>query len=210
MGRPDAAFSLAVATVFLLGQAVLQTVNSVYMGFDRADVTGLLMGVEAISKAIISLMLVAAGFGIVGALLGAGLGALIASVAGIFLMWRVLPRLSHTFRVGSTLSDRLGPMLSYGFPIYLSTLLTGIIPQYLSLVLARFVTDSEIGNYSTTINFSGIALLVTSPVAVALLPAFSKLSARENKESVQKMFKLSVKYTSLMVVPIAVAFSPKK
>jgi len=205
LGRPDATFFVTIAVLYLPGQAVLQTVSSVYIGLDRADISSYLMNVQAVSKAIISVALVIVGWGVVGALLGAGLGAVLASGVGILFMWKVLPRSGHTVDNNSTLFEGLGPMLSYGFPIYLSALLVGLLPQYYGLVLARFVSDLEIGNYSTTVNFSAITSLVTVPVSTALFPAFSKLSVRKSRESVEKMFRLSVKYTSLIVVPTAVA-----
>jgi O-antigen/teichoic acid export membrane protein len=88
-----------------------------------------------------------------------------------------------------------------------SGLLSGLLPQYYSLVLAHFVSDTEIGNYATALNFSTIALVIINPLNTALFPAFSKLSAAKNREPVERMLRLSVKYTSLVVVPTTVALA---
>jgi O-antigen/teichoic acid export membrane protein len=71
--------------------------------------------------------------------------------------------------------------------------------------LAHFVSDAEVGNYTIAINLSTLLTLITYPTITSLFPAFSKLSVKKNRDMVEKMFKLSVKYTSILIIPASLA-----
>ena len=54
-------------------------------------------------------------------------------------------------------------------------------------------------------NFAVIITLLASPIATTLFPAFSKLNIEKDHSSIEKMFKLSVKYISLIIIPASIA-----
>jgi len=69
--------------------------------------------------------------------------------------------------------------------------------------MAIFVTDnSAIGNYSVATNFVVLITFFAAPVTTMLLPAFSKLDYRKEGGALQNVFQYSVKYASLIVLPV--------
>jgi putative peptidoglycan lipid II flippase len=69
--------------------------------------------------------------------------------------------------------------------------------------LAVYVTDNSlIGNYSVAVNFVVLISFVATPVTTMLLPAFSKLDYKKDKEVLKNVFQYSVKYAALIVVPV--------
>jgi len=205
--RPSLDLLIRFTALYLVGQAIFITLDSIFIGLDKMENSALLVNIQAITKAVTSSLLVILGMGAIGAILGAGLGVLLATGTGIaMLLARIRPNLyghNHGENVDFFQGVRL--MVPYGMPLYLSTLIISLLTLYQNFILAQFVSNIEIGNYTIAINFSILVTLVASPMATSLFPAFSKLSVKKDRNMVDKMFKLSVKYTSLLVIPASFA-----
>jgi len=63
---------------------------------------------------------------------------------------------------------------------------------------------SIIGNYSTAQKFVVLITFFATPVTTMLFPTFSKLDYRKNPQELKNVFQYSVKYATLLVVPIAI------
>src|SRR5208283_4552244 len=55
------------------------------------------------------------------------------------------------------------------------------------------------------VNFSVLITFFATPVTIMLFPAFSKLDYRKDNETLRNVFQYSVKYASLIVVPLFLA-----
>ena len=96
-------------------------------------------------------------------------------------------------------------MLKYGLPLSIGAILSGFLTQFNSTIMAIFVTDNSlIGNYSVALNFVVLITFFATPVTTMLFPAFSKLDAQKDKETLKNVFQYSVKYAALIVVPVTV------
>ena len=205
--RPSLGLLIRFTSLYLVGQAIFTTLNSIFIGLDKTENSALLMNIQAVTKAVASPLLIILGMGAIGAILGAGLGFLLAAGTGIsVLLLRIRPSLysrNHGENIDFFQGVRL--MIPYGMPLYLSTLIFTLLTLYQSFILAQFVPNIEIGNYSIAMNFSVLVTLFSYPIATSLFPAFSKLSIKEDRGSVEKMFRYSVKYTSLLIIPASLA-----
>ena len=66
------------------------------------------------------------------------------------------------------------------------------------------MTDNAIiGNYNVALNFVVLITFFATPVMTMLFPAFSKLDSQKDKETLKYVFQFSVKYATLVVVPVA-------
>jgi O-antigen/teichoic acid export membrane protein len=205
--RPGLDLLISFTTVYLIGQMIYSIVESVFIGLDKTEKCSLIMNAQAITKAVASPLLILV-MGAVGAILGAGLGVLIGAITGTAVLLLSLRAFDdHSGGENINFNQGLKLMISYGMPIYLSTLIISFLGQYKSFLLALFVSDAEIGNYSIAANFSILLTLISYPIATALFPAFSKLSIKKNRNTLEKMFKLSVKYTSLLIIPTSLAIA---
>ena len=94
-------------------------------------------------------------------------------------------------------------LLRYGFPLSIGTILTVFLTQFYTYAMAIYVIDnSAIGNYSVASNFVVLITFFATPVATMLFPAFSKIDYRKDLGTLQSVFQYSVKYSSLVVVPV--------
>ena len=179
---------------------------SAFVGLDRMEYSALTTNVQALSKAVISILLVILGLSIIGALIGMVVSFLVAGVLSSALLYFHFYRplssdKDNEVQVESSWKGSLRILLNYGSPLYISALLLGIIPQLQSVILALFTLDYDIGNFKASLNFIILLSAIIIQIATSLFPAFSKFD--ENSEKVKAFFGLSIKYTSLLVVPSA-------
>ena len=210
LNRPGLGPVIQAASLFLVGQAVLNSANAAFIGLDETEKSSLLMNLQAVVKAVASLLLITIGLDVAGAVIGFGLGLVIAAATGAaILLTHTCPKLKRSSKQGENLRlyQGLKTMVSYGAPLYLSALIASLQNQIRSILLALFTPNIEIGNYHTAINFTVLITLLASPIATSLFPAFSKLKIEKDRNSVEKMFKLSVKYTSLIIIPASTALA---
>jgi O-antigen/teichoic acid export membrane protein len=120
----------------------------------------------------------------------------------MFTIYRKLPNSDGS---KLELGNNLKTMLRYGFPLSIGGILTGFLLQYYSFLLYIYVSDNAIiGNYAIAQNFVVLINFFATPVTTMMFPAFSKLDYRIDQETLKNVFQTSVKYASLLVVPVAV------
>jgi O-antigen/teichoic acid export membrane protein len=201
INRPEASFYVRTVSLLILFQTLFNVLSAAFIGLDRMKVSALVMTIRAFARSSLSPLLIIVGLGIFGALLGQVVCYVIAVAVGITSLSLMLYK-SHD-DPGSSL-DILKTMLKYGTPLYLSGLLGLFVLQFQTIILAFFTSNAQIGNFQVATLFETAIGLIAYPF-ISLFPAFSKLNG-QNRELVQ-FFKRSVKYTSILLVPAAVAIA---
>ncbi len=206
--RTDLTFYIQIASVSILFHVLLTTSNSAFVGLDKTQYSALTSNIQGIVKASASIALVLLGFGVAGVTAGYLAGAVVATVAAIYLL---LPMLRQKERAQDeqSLSQNLKTMIRYGIPLQLSLLLTGLISIYHNILLAAFAADVEIGNFKAAQNFIQVMMVISAPITTALFPAFSKLDSAANKDT-KAFFKIANKYAVMIMIPVTflmIAFS---
>jgi O-antigen/teichoic acid export membrane protein len=86
-------------------------------------------------------------------------------------------------------------------PLSFSSIFTNFLAQFYNVIIAIYASNFLIGNYSVANNFTVLLAFFATPITTMLFPAFSKLDADKDKETLKIVFKSSIKYSSLLVVP---------
>jgi len=209
LNRPDAGGYLRLGLAFVVFQAIWSLLYYAFTGLDEAEKSALMKVLAASIKVVAAPLLIVLGYEIVGAIIGHYLGITIAAVTGIILLFRSCKRLrlnavNESFGK-SPLGQELKMVLSYGLPLYLATAITILIGQLRFIFLAYNVPDRDIGGFQAALNFQALFLVFLRPIITSLLPAFSKLSSNDEGRGVDLLFNLSVRYSSLLMVPLSVA-----
>jgi stage V sporulation protein B len=201
INRPTLSFYVQIASISIIFQIVFSTATSAFVGLDKTEYNALTQNVQAISKTIISVALVLIGFGLGGAVMGYVGGFIGGGIIGGLIFIRLAKSkeekssgsYKHTFKL----------LTGYGWPLYVSALITGFVPLFSRVILSFFSTSSNIGNYTAAQNFIQLIAVVPSSLTMALLPAFSGLDS-STTEKVKLFFKRANKYTCLLIVPLVV------
>lgn len=201
LNRSGATSLINLSSLLIVGNVLALTSSNVFIGLDKMDKTAAISITQATIKVILAPILIILGFGIVGALTGHVLGYLIAGVIGAVMTIRIskLPRYTSDRNPGFI--PNLTLMVRYGIPLYTSTLITGLLIQYQSVILAWFTMNVEIGNYFAAAKFLTAVMLLTTPISTVLFPAFSKLDPKHDSPDLRNLFTNSLKYTLLLLIP---------
>ncbi len=199
--RPDLGFYIQLASVAILFRVISTTATSAFVGLDKTEFQAVTRSTEAIVKAISSIALILAGFSIIGAVAGYTISYIGSTFVAIPLVWLLL-RQNTTLDKSESFKTNLKNLFQYGSPLYICVLIEGLMPLLNNVILAFFVTDTDIGNFKAAINFAVLLLVLASPITVVLLPAFSKLN-HISKKKARNFFQIALRYTTLAVVPVA-------
>ncbi|HLN89318.1 MAG TPA: flippase, partial [Candidatus Binatia bacterium] len=201
--RPELSFLVQISAISILFQVIFTTSVSAFVGMDKNEYNALTMNIQSLAKTIIQIVLILMGFAVAGAIIGHVISYLVAGAVGIVLVFFLLRKekgVSNSFGF----ADNTRLLLHYGTPLYLSTMLIGVVPLFQSIVLAFFASDADIGNFKAATNFALLMTVLSVPIQTAMLPAFSKLKNGASHR-IPGFFKLANKYTALIVVPVTVA-----
>ena len=205
-GKPESAFLITVASVSIFSTALILASQSIFVGFERMKLSSLVTVCHAVAQFVMVPLLVYFGFGALGATIGYSISLLVAGIVGLvtvyFGIWR---RLSSDNTNKVVFFQSLKPMLKFGVPLAIATLIGGMLTQFYSFMMATYCELVIIGNYRTAINFALFLGFFTIPISTVLFPAFSKLDPKNELKLLKTVFESSVKYTALLLVPATMA-----
>jgi O-antigen/teichoic acid export membrane protein len=203
---PEIALLIRIASFSIIAGGLISTATAVFTGTEETTYNSTMLICQSVIKTTFIVLLVMLGLGTTGAVTGFVLSSMIAGVIGltfIMILYRKLPKtLSSSSKL--EIKEYTKEMLKYGIPISILTIISGFLLPFYTLILQHFYTDrSIIGNYFAAVNFIILISFFATPINNMLFPAFSKLDAKKNKTALKNVFQYSVKYSSLIVVPIA-------
>ena len=203
LDRPGIESLIQISSFIILAGAFTSTSQAVFVGLERMAYNSVTFVVQSIVKTILMVVLVAVGLGAFGAVLGNIVSLMIAGLTGLLLLWLVYKNFPQTDEQNIKIIENIKLMLKYGVPLSIGSIVSGLLLQFYTFTLAIYATDAMIGNYSIAMTFVILITFFAIPVTTMLLPAFSKLNAEKDKETIRSVFGFSVKYGSLLVIPVA-------
>ena len=202
INRPDYGIYIRLCSFLIILQSIFKTIRSIFVGLDHTEYHVIATTIQALIKAIISSLLVIIGLGVIGVITGFVMSYVIAALISVVLFFFKIYKPLNSGKDKGYSTNSLKIILSYGFPLYLSSLLLGLSSQLQNLILSNFASDIIIGNFKASMNFISIPSIITNAVVLSLLPAFSKL--KKSSDQTTTLFTLANKYTCLFIVPITI------
>lgn len=199
--RPEITPLIQMASLTIFGHALLKVAQSAFTGYEKMEYHSTTLIIQSTLKAGLMVLLVLLGLGAYGAVIGHTTAYLIAGLTSIILLYIIvykrLNKENHKLEIFVTIKK----MLRYGLPISGSMILNGFLTQFYSFMIAIYLSDQIVGNYQAAINFAVIVTFFVTPVTTTLFPVFSKVNPETEPETLRSVFRFSVKYASLLVVP---------
>ena len=202
-GETSSAFLIAFVSITIFSASVSGLVSNVFIGFERMKLLSLLMVVQAIAQSAVGPLLVYLGYGAFGAVIGYISGSVAAGAFSIILLYFAIFRKLEKVHLNlSEITATLRPFLKYGVPLAIGGILSGVLVQFNSFMMASYVKDlALIGNYRVATNFGVLLTFFSVPISTVIFPAFSKLNPQKEQGLLKTVFASSVKYTTLLLVP---------
>lgn len=203
--RPQIASLIQIISFVILAEGLTSAAGAVFVGMERMELNSVMLIAQSVIKTLVVIILVVFGLGPSGAVIGHTSGAAIAGVIGLFLVWTVYRKLPRPISVRPQIKRNIAAMLRYGAPLSISAIIATFQTQFYNFLLPIYYTtdNAMIGNYQVALNFVILIGFFALPIMTMLFPAFSKLNAQRDKQTLQTFYQYSVKYASLLVVPVA-------
>jgi O-antigen/teichoic acid export membrane protein len=203
--RPEIMPLIQIASFTIFADALLKAAQAAFTGYEKMEYHSITSIIYSILKTGFMLLLVILGFGTYGAVVGTTISYLLSGIVSILILYvaiyKNLQKQEGKLEIFSTIKT----MFRYGLPLSISAIVSGFLAQFYNILIAIYCTDLLIGNYQVALNFAFIVTFFVMPVITVLLPAFSKLDSQKEQETLGNVFQFSVKYASLLIVPIAFA-----
>jgi len=204
--KPASAFLITLASVTIFANAINSGTGSIFTGFEKMKLNGYLDIVYAVVYVLLAPLLVYFGYGALGAVIGFTVGTVVSAIISmIFLYFFIFRNLPSSKTTKSEVVRTLKSLLSYGVPLGLGNIVSGLGSPIFSFLMASYISLVIIGNYKIATNFTILITFITVPISNVLFPAFSKLDPRSDSNLLKTVFSASVKYTVLLLVPATVA-----
>jgi stage V sporulation protein B len=202
--RPTITPFIQIASLSVLTSALVSTATAAFTGIEKMHFNSIMIVSQSVIKTALIIGLLLLGLGTYGAVTGYTLATLVAGLIGITFMFTIYKKLPNPNGSKLEIGNNVKVMLRYGLPLSIGVILSGVLAQYFNLLLYNSVSDNAvIGNLGIAQNFVVLITFFATPVTTMLFPAFSKLDHKKDPETLKNVFQKSVKYASLLVVPVA-------
>jgi O-antigen/teichoic acid export membrane protein len=203
--RPEITSLIQIASITILAGGLINAATAAFTGIEKMHLNSIMLICQSTIKTIIIITLVILGLGTSGAVIGYTIAMIIAGLIGVALVWTQYKNLPKLTNVKLEIKAYTKTMLTYGTPLSLSAIISGFQGQFYTFLLPIFyvTNNSAIGNYGIAQTFVVLIGFFATPITTMLFPAFSKLNPQKDKETLQNVFQFSIKYASLLVVPVA-------
>jgi O-antigen/teichoic acid export membrane protein len=199
--RPEITSLIQMASLAIFGHSLLKAAQSAFIGYEKMEYHSTILIIQSALKTGLMVLFVLLGLGAYGAVIGHATAYLIAGLTSIILLYKIIYKKIHKENRKLDFFVTIKNMLRYGLPISGSMIFNGFLTQFYSFLIAIYLSDQIVGNYQAAINFSVIVTFFVTPVTTTLFPVFSKVNPEKEPEILRSVFRSSVKYASLLVVP---------
>jgi O-antigen/teichoic acid export membrane protein len=204
--RPITAL-IEISSFTILAGAFLNAAQAAFTGRERMQPNSVTLVFQALFRAVLSPLLVYVGFGVSGAVVGFAAGSLGGGLVGVILMFEIYNGLRRKNALSEPLKvwETMKFMFRYALPLSFSSIFNSFLAQFYNFIIVIYASNFLVGNYAVANNFTVVLAFFATPITTMLFPAFSKLNADSDKDTLKIVFKSSVKYSSLLVIPPTVA-----
>jgi O-antigen/teichoic acid export membrane protein len=204
--RPITAL-IQISSFTILAGAFLNAAQAAFTGREQMKPNSITLVFGSLFRSVLSPLLVYVGFGVSGAVVGYAAGSLGGGLIGVILMMEIYYGLKKKSSFAQPLKiwETMKFMFRYALPLSFSSIFNSFLAQFYTVIIAIYASNFLIGNYAVANNFTVLLTFFATPITTMLFPAFSKLNPDKDKETLKIVFKSSIKYSSLLVIPPTIA-----
>lgn len=201
--RAEAVMALRLAAVTFVVNFLCGIFNTPQLARLRMDLNTAVNTIPRILGLIATPIVIYLGYGIVGAV-AALLAASLLQVAGhLWVSRRLLPALIGT-RIETA---ALRPLIRFGGPLVISTVAGILLANGEKGILGYTLKSADLAHYSIAFTLANFVTMFAGSIVQSILPAFSRLSATQEKDILKILFNRMLRITALISVPLIIVIS---
>lgn len=200
LNSPDYIIILILNFVFASLQNMLSVYRSTLQALYFFGKMAVLNITFILTSRIIAIAFAMLNFGVLGVIIGYIFGSIIALMLSVIFLKGKFPT--------ETKHYPLKPLLSFSFPLFLSSI-TSLILQWADVVILTSLTDnlSITGVYHIVVNSVGMLSILYIPITTTLFPALSSQYGLKNSQNIADIVKTTSRYLFYLLIPIAVGLA---
>lgn len=193
---------IALVTPFSI---ILGLVRGTFQGYQDMGYVILTKAVELIFTIILAVSLILLGLHVFGAVIGIILGFAVAAAISLLLfrekIWKDIKDTKKTSGHidGYSLTKKL---LTFSLPVIIVGLAELALFYTGTYIINIFLNETYVGYYNIVGPISGLPLVISSSVALAMLPAASEALSLNNHNLVEKYVAYAYRYVLLVLIPL--------
>ncbi|WP_254861851.1 oligosaccharide flippase family protein [Halovivax gelatinilyticus] len=202
LDEPALASLLVVGVCYLAFKSLTAYHVGLFQGFSRLEYSAAVGIVDNVGRLVFVVGFVALGFGVVGALAGYVVGAVLATALGLaILYWKCYRPCERAERAEPGLKRRI---LEYSVPLTASESANVVDRRVDILLVGFFLTPAAVGFYTLAKQITEFVEAPAGSVGFALSPAYGEEKARDRLDHAARIYETSFSYVLLLYVPAAV------
>ncbi|MDE1865104.1 MAG: oligosaccharide flippase family protein [Candidatus Micrarchaeota archaeon] len=199
--QPQITGALMLASVLAIFWALFNITIAVLVGIGRVTESAIVDVVYSVIQLIAAPLLVAMGYGVMGAVAGLGIGLVIGTVVGVLY---IIKDLEIDRKAVDT--DAMKEIVGFSVPVFISTLALQGAYNLGILLLGTFASASVVANYYNAYKLGSLFVIIINSMTFVLLPAFSAVASKARRaQRMGPLFNRTVYFSALILAP-AVAF----
>ncbi|NHN46526.1 flippase [Halostella sp. JP-L12] len=148
-------------------------------------------------KVVLIGVLLLAGWGAAGAVMGNVLAMAVSALAALYLSYRALP-----FSVrGPTIPMRF-ELLTFSFPLLLASSADYLLAQTDTFLVGMFMAAGDVGAYNVAYRLHSLGMIFFYPVTFLLPPVLTRLMKHDQVQSADRTYKVVTKWMTLLTLPL--------
>ena len=207
--KPETAPLIKIVSLVLFAGAIYRVAWNTFLGLEKTKYNAAMLVINAIIKGGLALTLVLLGYGVFGAILGYLAGYFASATLGIIFVPREISKYKDnkatSLNAGKSLAwkDTFSLLLGFGFPLAIVNVVGGFGKQFYNFLAGKYCSKWDFGNYNAAVTLLIPLPVLGMPIMAVMFPAYSKIDGAKEQELLDSAFKLAVKYTALLIVPVA-------
>lgn len=208
LDKTYAAPYIQIASLLVLAWAMYSIAVDSLLAVDATKIYGLILILNETLLGVMPIVLVFYGLEVMGALIGMIVASLLTSttavIASILKINAVYKQNNNSKEADATsisFKSVIRTILMFGAPLMIIHFINTGLGKYYSFMIAKYCLPEVLGNYSIAQRAINVIDYVAWPISLVIFPMFSKIPNHKN-ETLDKLFTYSVKYSSLIILPI--------
>jgi O-antigen/teichoic acid export membrane protein len=189
--QPSVIQVLAVASFFVV---LFYQLLGFLQGFQKIREMAAVNMLYTVIQYGLGLYLVYIGYGVLGIVISWLIALIVSSLS-------ILPLIGRNLGILGTPGE-LKPLLSFSFPIYISSIFGFLVQWVDQLFILPFMGLATFGMYNIANRAAVVPALVSSAILAALYPKLSQLYAESGKDSLENAFTVTTRYIVLVGFPL--------
>jgi len=195
---PEAATLLLVGGVYLVFQSLNSYTQTVFQGFNQVELSAVVNVANNVTRVGFVVAFTVLGLGVVGAMMGYLVGAMLAAGVGIALLYRRFYVTYDDDGGEKTLRNR---MLRYSIPLTASTSASILDNRIDTVLVGFFLNPVAVSYYVLSKQISEFVLVPAGSLGFSVSPTYGEQKANDALEEAARIYESTLQYVLLPLHP---------